>query len=515
MKLSLATRIFLGYAVVLVTFGAVSIFAVAELHQNQAELRLLTEGYLPLSQEVASLAALHQNQRQDTRRLLSEESADARGKLFHLAQLNFPPVEERLHAARTRAAEISGFASSGEATFTHELTLLLEALDESHMRYVGLVRTLFEQHGVPAGDTPAEMIEALRAQDSAMGRDLRRLQASLENRIRQGAGDAERRERRTGLAILALSLLAIGVGLLATAVSAKALKPVRTLIDGVSRIGRGDYTAQLGVRGDDEIAILAREFDAMATSLRHREAQLRTQQEALLRAEQFAAAGRISAQVAHEIRNPLSSIGLNVELLEEAFAEARFSRENTRGEVREILSAVTREVDRLTEITEEYLRMARVARPTLMLEDLNAIVRSVVEFSREELSRSGVRVALRLEEALPPALADEGQLRQVFLNLLRNSREAMPDGGQITVETRSREGQVEARFSDTGGGMSSETQQRIFEPFFSTKESGSGLGLSVCWQILKAHNGAIDCESHPGKGTRFAVALPRAQGQIC
>lgn len=487
---------------VLLTFGAVSIFAAIELHRNQAELRLLTEGYLPLSQEAASLAALHQNQRQDTRRLLSEETREGRDRLFRLTQLNFPPVEERLRGLRARVSEISG-----EESFVRELTGLLEALDDCHQRYVERMRAMFDPSAQPPAPHPLDttQLEALQALDNTMARELRRLQASLENRIRQGAGDAERRERRTGLAILGLSLLAIGVGLLATAVSAKALKPVRTLIDGVSRIGRGDYSAQLGVRGDDEIAILAREFDAMATSLRLREGQLKAQQEQLLRAEQLAAAGRIAAQVAHEVRNPLSSIALNVELLQDAFP-------NTEGEAREILSAVTREVDRLTEITEEYLRMARVARPNRMPEDLNAIVRSVVEFSREELSRSGVRISMRLSEALPPALADEGQIRQVFLNLLRNSREAMTNGGEITIETRinPESGFVEARFSDTGSGISDEAQARIFEPFFSTKENGSGLGLSVCWQILKAHEGSIDCESNPGRGTTFSVALPRA-----
>ncbi|HZH03199.1 MAG TPA: histidine kinase dimerization/phospho-acceptor domain-containing protein, partial [Myxococcaceae bacterium] len=408
MKLSLATRIFLGYAVVLVTFGAVSIFAVAELHQNQAELRLLTEGYLPLSQESASLTALHQNQRQDTRRLLGEENADGRAKLFRLAQLNFPPLAERLAAARARADEISKFAPPSEGPFLRELSGLLAELGTLHSGYVDAAHAAFAFPSETAVSGTAG-VEKLEQREASIGRNLRRLQASLENRIRERAGEAERRERRTGLAILALSLSAIALGLLAAALSAKALRPVRTLIEGVSRIGRGDYSAQLGVRGEDEIAVLAREFDAMATSLRDREAQLHAQQEALLRAEQFAAAGRISAQVAHEVRNPLSSIGLNVELLEEAFAQATFPREETAHEAREILSAVTREVDRLADITEDYLRMARVPRPMLMAEDVNGVLQSVLEFSREELSRSKVEVVRQLDPGAPRALADEGQ----------------------------------------------------------------------------------------------------------
>ncbi|HZI06113.1 MAG TPA: ATP-binding protein, partial [Archangium sp.] len=320
----------------------------------------------------------------------------------------------------------------------------------------------------------------------------------------------EDRERRTGLAIITLSVLAIGVGLGATAWSARTLRPVRTLIEGVSRIGRGDYSAQLGVRGDDEVAVLAREFDAMARSLQAREAQLKAQAEALMRAEQLAAVGRISAQVAHEVRNPLSSIGLNVELMQDAFERASFESPDDARESRELLAAVTREVDRLTEVTEQYLRMARPPQPSLEPTDVTEVLASVLDFSREELERAQVEVVRELAEEPPQALADEGQLRQVFLNLLRNAREAMPDGGRLTIATRVNERDVEVAIQDTGRGMSESVRSRIFEPFFTTKEDGTGLGLAVCQQILKAHGGSLGCNSEPGQGTTFSVSLPRA-----
>jgi two-component system, NtrC family, sensor kinase len=324
-------------------------------------------------------------------------------------------------------------------------------------------------------------------------------------------GNAAFRNRRTHVAIIALSLVAISVGLLATAISARSLRPVGTLIEAVTRIGRGDYRAQLKVRGDDEIAQLARAFDGMARSLQEREALLKEQQEALLRAEQLAAVGRVSAQIAHEVRNPLSSIGLNMELLEEAFEKAQFGDEQESREAKEILASVLREVDRLTEVTEHYLRMARMPKPSLAAEDLNEVLESVLDFSREELERSRVEVVRNLDPAGPKAMADEGQLRQVFLNLLRNSRDAMRErGGRLTVESRQVNGSVEVVFQDTGRGMTPEVQRRIFEPFFSTKDNGTGLGLAVSQQILQAHGGTIDCRSAPGSGTTFTVRLPHA-----
>jgi signal transduction histidine kinase len=229
-----------------------------------------------------------------------------------------------------------------------------------------------------------------------------------------------------------------------------------------------------------------------------------------MRAEQLAAVGRISAQIAHEVRNPLSSIGLNVELLQDALAHATLPSQEEAREARELLAAVTREVDRLTEVTEQYLRMARPPRPSLQPTHVPEVLASVLDFSREELERGGVEVVRDFAPDTPPALADEGQLRQVCLNLLRNSREAMPEGGRLTVSTRALEREVEIAFQDTGRGMSEAVRARLFEPFFSTKEGGTGLGLAVSQQILQAHGGTLRCQSEPGQGTTFMLRLPRA-----
>ncbi|WP_309895195.1 ATP-binding protein [Archangium sp.] len=513
MKLSLATRIFLGYAVVLVTFGAVSLFSVAELHRNRLEIRLVSQGYLQLSQDAAALESFHTNQEKDTERLLDEGSVETRRALIRLARLYFPSLmAQRLEAAQARAREVRTLAPSGEVPFVQELETRFGELANRYQVYGQAANAVFNvlANEAPAPGELARATAALRQQEASIGRDIRFLRAALSNRIKARVDGAEDRERRTGLAIITLSVLAIGVGLGATAWSARTLRPVRTLIEGVSRIGRGDYSAQLGVRGDDEVAVLAREFDAMARSLQAREAQLKAQAEALMRAEQLAAVGRISAQVAHEVRNPLSSIGLNVELLQDAFAHATFESPEEARESREILVAVTREVDRLTEVTEQYLRMARPPRPSLEPTDVTEVLASVLDFSREELERAGVEVARDFTPDTPKALADEGQLRQVFLNLLRNAREAMNEGGRLTISTRAHERDVEVALQDTGRGMSESVRHRIFEPFFSTKEDGTGLGLAVCQQILKTHGGALSCQSEPGRGTTFFVKLPRA-----
>jgi len=513
MKLSLATRIFLGYAVVLVTFGAVSLFSVAELHRNQQEIRLVSQGYLQLSQDAAALETFHTNQAKDTERLLDEQSVETRRALMRLSRMYFPPLmTQRLATARAKARDILTFAPTGEVPFVSGLETRFADIETQYANHRRMAEAVFTTLGEENPDRTrvAETAAELHQLEANIGRELRVVRAALDNRIRLRVDRAEQRERGTGLAIITLSLVAIGVGLGATWLSARTLRPVRTLIEGVSRIGRGDYTAQLGVQGDDEVAVLAREFDAMARSLQARESQLKAQAEALARAEQLAAVGRIAAQVAHEVRNPLSSIGLNVEMIDDALARASFRTPEESREARDLLGAVTREVDRLTDVTEQYLRMARPPKPTLVSEDVTAVLGSVLDFSREELERARVEVVRAFAPDTPPVLADEGLLRQVFLNLVRNSREAMPEGGKLTVSTRGLEREVEILFQDTGRGMTDAVRQRLFEPFFSTKEGGTGLGLSVSQQILQAHGGSLSCQSLPGQGATFVLSLPRA-----
>ena len=174
------------------------------------------------------------------------------------------------------------------------------------------------------------------------------------------------------------------------------------------------------------------------------------------------------------------------------------------------MHAIVGEVDRLNGVTEEYLRFARLPKPAFAREDLNEILSGLVEFFAPELKQAGVAVTLDLAPDLPPVRADEGQLRAAFLNLVRNSREAMPRGGRISIRTRRVDDGVEAEVRDTGGGIPAEALQRIFDPFYSTKEKGTGLGLAFTQQVVQEHGGSVRCESAPGVGTVFTVRLPCA-----
>jgi signal transduction histidine kinase len=208
------------------------------------------------------------------------------------------------------------------------------------------------------------------------------------------------------------------------------------------------------------------------------------------------------------VRNPLSSIGLYAELLGDEIVD--------RGdEPKRLVASIISEVDRLTEITETYLRFARLPRPKLEREDLGAIVTGVLEFSRAELAQAGIALDLDVAPGLPEVAADEAQLRQALLNLVRNAREAMSNrpGGRLRVVVSGVGGEgtpndVRVTVQDSGSGIPPEHLGQIFDPFFSTKERGTGLGLALVQQIVVEHGGRIDVESGPETGTTFTLVFP-------
>ena len=230
----------------------------------------------------------------------------------------------------------------------------------------------------------------------------------------------------------------------------------------------------------------------------------------LLLAERLATVGRLSAQVAHEIRNPLSAIGLNAELLEEEFV-ADLSVE--RGvEARQLLRAIAAEIERLTQVTETYLHLARLPRPHLRRVDINQLVRDMFVMLSEEMRAHAVSWDLMLAHPAPWVRGDPGQLRQALLNIVRNSREAMPSGGTLQILTQPADDGCVIAVADSGEGIRPDVLPRVFEPFYSTKTNGTGLGLSLTHQIVTEHGGTVVAAANQPRGTRIQIHIPHGLG---
>lgn len=227
----------------------------------------------------------------------------------------------------------------------------------------------------------------------------------------------------------------------------------------------------------------------------------------LIAAEHLATVGRLSSQIAHEIRNPLSAIGLNAELLDEELANGLLPHRYD--EARDLLRAIGGEIERLSQVTESYLQLARMPRPQCRSTDLNQVVTDLFTMLAPEMKAKAIEVRLQFASPAPCAWADPGQVRQALLNIVRNSGDAMQSGGVLAVKTENGTEQSHIEVTDTGSGIADDELSRVFEPFFSTKPEGTGLGLSLTHQIVREHGGRIDITSRKHGGTQVVLQLPQ------
>lgn len=232
---------------------------------------------------------------------------------------------------------------------------------------------------------------------------------------------------------------------------------------------------------------------------------------ARIRTERLAQLGTLLAGFAHEVRNPLSTIGLNLQLVLEEFREPETARDKR---TQKRLATVENEVRRLQKILEEFLSYARAPEPKFAPVDLNARVQAVVEFHEPELRERGL--ALRFYPGLDVGMVpgDWDHLQAALVNLLRNAADATPNGGEVLVQTVREGPHVLLRVTDTGAGIAPELQAKVLDPYFSTKKSGTGLGLPTVRRVAEEHGGTLTMESEVGKGTQFTVRLPISGNQV-
>jgi PAS domain S-box-containing protein len=229
-----------------------------------------------------------------------------------------------------------------------------------------------------------------------------------------------------------------------------------------------------------------------------------------LQAERLALIGTMSAKLAHEVRNPLNSLVLGLDLIRDNLGDlAEVGGERVR-ETQQLLGSIESEMERIQKVVEHYLRFAHLPQLQLKQTDLDEALRWRLDLIRPDLETRRIRLETRLASQGVLVMADEDQLWQAILNLIRNATEAMPQGGTLSLATTARDGHVACEVADTGVGMTPEVAAKMFRPFFSTKGNGTGLGMPLAQQILQEHGGTIDCESAPGKGTRFVLTLPLA-----
>jgi len=283
------------------------------------------------------------------------------------------------------------------------------------------------------------------------------------------------------------------------------LQPIKQLILASHQWAEGNLDYRVETAQNDEITELTDTFNMMASSLKERDERLKEfAHQQIMKSERLATLGQLAAGVAHEINNPLGAILMYSHLSLEETPEEDFRRQN--------LEKVVGEATRCKNIVRGLLDFARQSEPNIEEADANDILKRTLSLLRNQALFQNIKITTEFSPNLPKAMMDTGQIQQVFTNIILNAAEAIDGDGELTIKTRTANGDgfIEVEFTDTGCGIPRENFEKIFDPFFTTKEvgRGTGLGLAVSFGIIARHQGTIEVESHSGKGATFIVRLP-------
>ncbi len=313
----------------------------------------------------------------------------------------------------------------------------------------------------------------------------------------------EELKTRLMLILIGFTGLLIGVGG-AALMAQRITKPLDKLVDGTVKISKGDFSQEIAIDSQDEIGELARSFNEMSQQLQLTRKRVEAANRRLVQAEKLASIGRISASIAHEIRNPLTSVKLNIQKVMES--------ENLDSMDREHLDISQEGIGHIENFIKEMLNFTRVSDLQQDFFAVEQIVDESLKMIRDTLKLKNVELVKEVQDKLPQIWVDGDKIRQVLLNILHNACEAVDEGGKISIhlsQLKGRRGRkVRIRIADNGPGISREDRENIFEPFFTTKSTGIGLGLANARKIIDQHKGSIRAVFNKHQGACFEILIP-------
>ncbi len=283
-------------------------------------------------------------------------------------------------------------------------------------------------------------------------------------------------------------------------------KPINNLITTMRKTQAGDLTARVKPESTLEFRELGRNFNSTISKLEKAQKGLKhLHEQQMERVSRLATIGELAAGIAHEIKNPIAGIGGAIQILMQDL-----SHKDPR---REIFEEILKQIDRIDQDVKDLLSYARTAKPTLAEQNINILVQQSLLLIRDRAAQKNVKIITELDDTIPRIEVDEKQIQQVLVNLALNGIQAMPDGGRLTFSSRiqnheSGKTYMEIRVEDTGKGIPPENLSKIFTPFFTTRHTGTGLGLPISQKIIQQHHGKIQVRSKLGEGTCFTILLP-------
>jgi len=302
--------------------------------------------------------------------------------------------------------------------------------------------------------------------------------------------------------LIAVVAAVAGASLIALLLAQVLLRPIHVIRSGITRLGRGEFGVMVDLPRDDEFAELGQFFNTMSAKLSADRTQTTEQT-----IRKLTAVTRLSAGIAHEVKNPINATVIHLELLKQQLA----SPDIDRASVNEHVAIIDAQMHRLDEVVQGFLKFIRPEELKLEVTSVAALVEAIQPIIAAEAERSGVQLTIAVPRALPEVRVDQGLIQQALLNLAINACQAMPHGGRLRIAGEAASGhRVAITCEDTGQGIPPEHLDKVFNLYFTTKDGGSGIGLSMVARAVELHDGEIEVQSTPGRGTTFRVLLPQA-----
>jgi signal transduction histidine kinase len=518
--LSVLTRVFVAIGLLVFAFGAALADSVAVHRQMVDRVERLNDRVLPTARDLGELRQLVVTMVQ----LATPSREPENPEIIARALLNALPVaatvDDQLRSVAGRVAGLQQTERPDISPLWTNVSRTLEELAAEHREHRTELRDLvlaFERDELPPLNEYRRLLSELGEFEKRIG-DLARVVDTLAANQSDGIVAAQQAGlfRSSALSVVAL-LVALTMALLVR----RALMPIGELSTAAIRLREGMPMDQLAASTrDDEIGQLARQFDTMAQAVRERDQQLRDKNQALehalkalmeaqqgrVQAERMAAVGELTSRITHELRNPLSSIGLNIEMLTEELAE-----QPALHDAAQMVRTMDLSVQRLIRLTDEFLQMARGV-ANFGVVDLTAVVEECVRVLDAECRRQSVAVEVDCEDAF--AFGDRDQLLQVLINLVQNALQAISttaSAGTIRLVLDEVDRDAVLIVEDSGPGIVMEPAEKVLEAFVTGRAGGTGLGLSICRDIVAAHRGQLLVQAHGSLGgARFEVRLPSA-----
>jgi signal transduction histidine kinase len=316
--------------------------------------------------------------------------------------------------------------------------------------------------------------------------------------------------RDTHIKLVLIAGLGLLVGILGSILLSRGITTsLKKLVDGTVRISKGDFSHKIDLSSNDEIGDLASSFNEMSEQLFLTKKRMEEAGKKLVHAEKLASIGRLSASIAHEIRNPLTSVKLNVQKISESECWGDLERGH--------LEITQEGIEHIENFIKELLNFTRVSDLNIIEFPMEQVIDSSIKMIADQLELKNIRIKKNYQKDLPPVFVDGDKMRLVIVNILRNAYEELDKGGEIEINLSlrqdERESKIRFEISDNGRGIAESEWENIFEPFYTTKSAGIGLGLANAQKIIEQHNGTIAILKKEGKGACFEILIPCGEEQ--